>query len=476
MYLSSQSQSQSLQDLSLLRQQWPPAVLRHMVWQQQDLEMMCADAKQRFRQTQPSSCVYCGTWIKCDMYRHVAKFHLDLAQLWRCPVSWCTVWKGTPQDCMDHVRGVHDVPWDIKSASLEKFVPPWTVRRHVWSDSLEQRHSGISTDILLFGDINLSLVHHYRIHKRGLPHIAFRRNYMSWMRALLPSPVAQPKDSVLSPVSTGSVLSRQARSAELVGKSPRRTRRAKRRIRPVRVTEGSVDDLPILTIQDAADVQGEMVYDCQPPLLPVSLEMSIGLLSVRGTVVAASVAVPPWEEGLTNSGVDSDGVVFPGLGVVPLVDSGTDLEDELSTPDGSPSTDVVKPGEVVLPEICPALWGGIAFDLVKALLEVSVLPPMVTPIVDPVVESLGTPALYPEPPLPELSVDEQVPVLESVDEQVPVLVSSPFREVDSQSYRASPTGPGYEPITSPISPSLRTPAVSRSPSGLAPDGPVLAVG
>ena len=92
----------------------------------------------------------------------------------------------------------------------------------------------------------------------------------------------------------------------------------------------------------------------------------------------------------------SDVVAFPGLGVAPLVDSGTDLEDELSTPDGSPSTDAVKPGEVVLPEICPAPRGGIALDLAKALLEVSVLPPMVTPIVDPVVESLGTPALYPE--------------------------------------------------------------------------------
>ena len=39
----------------------------------------------------------------------------------------------------------------------EGFVPPWTVRRQVCSDSLEQRHSGISIDILLFGDINLLL-------------------------------------------------------------------------------------------------------------------------------------------------------------------------------------------------------------------------------------------------------------------------------------------------------------------------------
>ena len=107
--------SVSLQELSLLRQQWPPAVLRHMVWLQQDLEVMCAELRMR------------------------------------------TFTGGTPQDCMDHVR--------------------------IW-------------------------------------------------------------------------------------------------IWPVRVMEGSVGDLPILMIQDPADVQGEMVYDCWPPLLPVSLQMSdIGPLS-----------------------------------------------------------------------------------------------------------------------------------------------------------------------------------------------------
>ena len=109
----------------------------------------------------PSSCIYCGIWIKCDMYQHVARFHLDLAQLWRCQVSWCTVWKDTPQDCMDHIRGAHDVPWEIKSASLEQYLPPWTVTQQVWSDSLTAQHSGISTDVLLFSDIHLSLGHHY---------------------------------------------------------------------------------------------------------------------------------------------------------------------------------------------------------------------------------------------------------------------------------------------------------------------------
>ena len=42
-------------------------------------------------------------------------------------------------------------------------------------------------------------------------------------------------------------------------------------------------------------------------------------------------------------GGDSDGLIIPELGVAPLVDSGTDLDDELPTPDGSPSTDVSRP-------------------------------------------------------------------------------------------------------------------------------------
>ena len=142
----------SIPESLALSQQWSPAVISHMRWHQKELEEMRSAAKQSFRQNRPSSCVYCGSLIKCDMYRHMARFHL--AQLWRCPVSWCTVWKGTPQDCMDHQRRAHDVPWEAKSACLEKYLPPWTVTRQVWSDSLSAQHSGISTDVLLFSDIH----------------------------------------------------------------------------------------------------------------------------------------------------------------------------------------------------------------------------------------------------------------------------------------------------------------------------------
>ena len=94
-------------------------------------------------------------WIKLDMNRHVVNYHLNLAQLWRCPVSGCTVWKGTPQDCMDHLRVAHAVPAAVKSANLGNRFPPWTVRRQMWTDTLKSPNSGISTDVLLFSCLAL---------------------------------------------------------------------------------------------------------------------------------------------------------------------------------------------------------------------------------------------------------------------------------------------------------------------------------
>ena len=156
---------------------------------------------------------------------------------------------------------------------------------------------------------------------------------MAHLRALLPPVVAQSREGMLSPVLSGPVSMRHARSAELL-ESPRRTRRAKRRMRPVRVMGESLGDLPILTIQDPSDLQGAIVYDCRPPLLPVSLQLGdIGPLPLRPTVVSASL--PPCEDGMAISGVSPERVAIPELDITPLVDSKTDLEDELPTPDAS---------------------------------------------------------------------------------------------------------------------------------------------
>ena len=142
---------------------------------------------------------------------------------------------------------------------------------------------------------------------------------------------AQPVDGVLTPTSTGPRLLRLRGSPEVGGKS-RTTRRAHRRMRPVRVMETSVGDFLVLMIQDPSAADGAVVFDCRPLLLPVCLDISgVDLSSGRPPATSASVEVLPSEHGPSfGGGGDSDGLIIPELGVAPLVDPGTDLEDETS--------------------------------------------------------------------------------------------------------------------------------------------------
>ena len=114
-------------------------------------------------------------------------------------------------------------------------------------------------------------------------------------------------------------------------------------------------------------------------------------------------------------------MIIPEFGVAPLEDSGTDLEDELPMPDGSPSTDASKP---VLGPMSP----GVDLELARALLELGVLPAIVTPIVDPDVGTAATPALYPVPPILVLLVVDSAPVV----------VASPIRPVGGAQFGMSP--------------------------------------
>ena len=107
-------------DLSL-QQQWPTSIMDSLTWMQSELDRMRTKSKLRYKSTPVASCSFCGKLIKNDMHQHVAMFHLDLVQLWCCPVSWCTVWKGMPQDCMDHLRGSHSVSSGVKTAFLARF-------------------------------------------------------------------------------------------------------------------------------------------------------------------------------------------------------------------------------------------------------------------------------------------------------------------------------------------------------------------
>ena len=82
----------SLSELDYLRRIWPRAIFTFMTRYQQDLERRRKECKERFGCTQSGNC---GKYIQMDLGKHIAFYHLELAQLWRCPVMWCTVWKGT---------------------------------------------------------------------------------------------------------------------------------------------------------------------------------------------------------------------------------------------------------------------------------------------------------------------------------------------------------------------------------------------
>ena len=97
-------------------------------------------------------------------------------------------------------------------------------------------------------------------------HIAFRKDYLTCLRVFVPQAAARSRCDIVSPVQSGPVSMRHGRSAELDSESPQKTRRAPHRMRPVRILEESVGVEPLtLTVQDASDMQGAIVYDCWTP-------------------------------------------------------------------------------------------------------------------------------------------------------------------------------------------------------------------
>ena len=372
-----------LRDMTRLRELWPVEVFDHMKWRQQDLGLMRKSAKKDYQQTRPMPCRFCGKVIRVDMYRHVARLHLDLVQLWRCPIAWCTTWKGSPQDCLEHVRSGHDAPWVEKTASIEKYAPPWMVRRQLWIDSLRIEHSGISTDMLLFSEVGMPLTQHYRVYKGGFPHAVFRTDYLPRLRALLPSPGGTDDPSV-----------------DVCGSTPTSVRRQHRVSRPKCLFPDSAVGAPILTEQNPAEMIGETVIDCRPSILPVSIPLS-GLSPETISGARDCVSYLPLEETSQSiMNMDTNEISINRIVGFAWNDGGTDVEDELPSP-------VLSPVRIVSPAISPAgsddpFGRGEIFDLdlAKVFCDVSVLPSLVTPLVDAEAADSGTVADYAPPAVP----------------------------------------------------------------------------
>ena len=168
----------SISELNYLRRTWLRAVFAFMTRYQQDLEMKRKECKERFGCTQSGQCTHCGKHIWMDLGKHISCYYLELAQLWRCPVMWCTVWKGTAQDCIDHMRRAHKLPLSVNAANLAKYFPAWTVSRVEWSAMLMPCVSGVAIDTLLFSLVSSPLCHRYRLISRTGWHTAFRGTYL----------------------------------------------------------------------------------------------------------------------------------------------------------------------------------------------------------------------------------------------------------------------------------------------------------
>ena len=153
----------TLSDLGCLRLDWPTALFTFMSRYQFDLDQMRKECREQFGSTQSGTCMTCGKHMQQNLGKHIALYHMELAQLWRCPVSWCTAWKGTAQDCVDHMRRVHNIPPLVKAANLAR-----------WHSMSQTAISGIAVDTLLFSRIGVPLFHRYRVFDRQGTHVVFR--------------------------------------------------------------------------------------------------------------------------------------------------------------------------------------------------------------------------------------------------------------------------------------------------------------
>ena len=202
-----------------------------------------------------------------------------------------------------------------------QYFPQWTVRREIWTDALRPCNSGISTDVLLFSELGHDLHHHYLVFQGASPHVSLRRDYLTQLRVFVSQASAmdrcgQCSDTGLS--SPAPASPRSVRQHDMGTESPRKSRRTSRRVRLTRVQDLSSHVLSSVT------VWGAIIYDCRPPILPVTVQLRgvWGPCVVRSAVSSSLAALP-------EGGIDDRSFRCPGIPSALLDDPGTDLEDEL---------------------------------------------------------------------------------------------------------------------------------------------------
>ena len=129
-------------DVTALRRRWPKTVLREMQRRGGEMERLRRQACRRpewaYRHSQPGLCPIhvCKTWVESSLEVHMMCFHLELGQLWRCPVEWCAVWKGSVSDCREHFNDKHGGSTSLEFGNASRSFPPWTVTWKIWQTTL----------------------------------------------------------------------------------------------------------------------------------------------------------------------------------------------------------------------------------------------------------------------------------------------------------------------------------------------------
>ena len=157
-------------DITALRRRWPKDVFRALYRRAPDVECLCRDARKRsdraFRYSGSGYCSVCDERVHTALDAHMIAFHLELAQLWRCPVEWCAVWKGSVRECLEHLAEKHGGSTFVSMENAGKFF-------------LRPDVSWIAVDTLLFHEAGQRLVHRYRIYRDPFPHPALRDGVVS---------------------------------------------------------------------------------------------------------------------------------------------------------------------------------------------------------------------------------------------------------------------------------------------------------
>ena len=167
-------------DVIGLRQRWPKAVFHVMRERSVELEDL---RRKAFVSSQPAYlpgrgyCPVCKTKSDDGLDAHMMCHHLDLGQLWRCPVEWCAVWKGSVRECRDHFNDKHSGSETIDFDQVSKAFPSRTVPRDFWKQALQPEISGIAVDVMLFRESGRKLVHKYRVYRDPLPHPALQVDF-----------------------------------------------------------------------------------------------------------------------------------------------------------------------------------------------------------------------------------------------------------------------------------------------------------